>query len=374
MRPCGIPWFAWIALAGAGAAAAVWLLAGGRPAADAERAPDTPRKGRPMPPSINSLECLTINGVKQWILVRSNDTTRPVLLVLHGGPGFAMLPLLHAHNAALEDHFVVVNWDQRGAGRSYSRSVPAASMTFRQLLDDLRELTRRLKARFGRDRIVLLGHSFGTMLGLSAVKEHPEDYQAYVAVGQVIGPIANEIAMYDWALRRARAAGNARAVRELTRIGRPNKDGRYAHDGPGGADPYDTAEYWTGYFGGSLYGKRGGGEIETWLLEQPVYRGRWGRKWRAGLAFSGKVLDDPAAWRLDFRTSVPEVRVPAYFLQGRHDYETPAPLVEAYAAALKAPRKELVWFEKSAHFPFYEQSAEFNRALVRVLKTSPRRK
>jgi pimeloyl-ACP methyl ester carboxylesterase len=318
--------------------------------------------------SINSLESLTINGVKQWVLIQSNDTTKPVLLILHGGPGYAFLPLFHGFNKGLENHFIVVNWDQRGAGRSYSPKIPASSMTLRQLLADLEEVTRYLKKRFHRKKIYLLGHSFGTVLGLSAVKKHPENYHAYIAVGQVVGPIPNEIAMYDWTLRQAIRGKNSRAVKELKMIGRPDEEGQYPDKGPEGADPYETAESWMRYFGGELYKKHDSTEIDRWLLEQPEYRGKWGKKWRAGIPFSKKILTDPAAWTLDFRKAVKKVNLPVFFLQGRHDYETPAPLVKEYATTLKAPRKKLIWFENSAHFPFYEESSAFNKALVNVVK------
>jgi pimeloyl-ACP methyl ester carboxylesterase len=323
-----------------------------------------------MAPQINSLEPLSINGVEQWVQIRSNDSTLPVLLILHGGPGYAIMPLFHGFNAALEDDFVVVNWDQRGAGRSFRPRIPPASMTLRQFLDDLHVLTLHLKRRFEQERIYLLGHSFGTMLGLSAAKTHPGDYHAFVGVGQVIGPIINEITTYEWALRTARGEGNADAVRELERIGRPDGNGEYPGQGPDGASSYDVTDKWMEYFGGDLYHKHSTSEIEEWMRCQPVYQGKWWKKWLRGLDFSNRIWDDPAAWTLDFRRSVTSVDVPAYFLQGRHDYDTPWPLVEAYARTLQAPEKKLIWFEQSSHFPFYEESDRFNRAMVEVVKAN----
>jgi pimeloyl-ACP methyl ester carboxylesterase len=319
---------------------------------------------------IDSLEALTINGVKQWILIQSRDTTQPILLVLHGGPGYAMLPLLRGCNPALEDDFVVVNWDQRGAGRSYSRRVPEDSMTLKQFLADLQALTLQLLKRFRRRKIYLLGHSFGSMLGLSAAKSHPENYFAYIGVGQVIGPIVNEIAMYEWTLQEAKRQGNVRAGKELKQIGHPDRQGRYPNEGPDGADPYETAAGWMRYFGGDLHRKHGSAEIDDWLLAQPAYRGNWGTRWEEGLVFSRTIFNDDAAWQLDFRKSVPSVDIPVFFLHGHHDQDTPWPLVQQYVPTLKAPRKELIWFEKSAHFPFYEQGKEFHQKMVKVVKAS----
>jgi pimeloyl-ACP methyl ester carboxylesterase len=323
-----------------------------------------------MPRPINTLEAVPINGVRQWVLLQSRDTSLPVLLVLHGGPGYAILPLFHGFNAALEDDFVVVNWDQRGAGRSYSREVPRSSMTLRQFLDDVRALAVYLKERFRQPKIYVLGHSFGTVLGLLAVQRHPDDYHAYVGVGQVVGIAQNEITMYEWVLRRAEEEHHARATKDLRRIGHPDAAGQYPGTGPRGADPYDVAEHWMAYFGGELYGKRDSAEVTDWLLRQSEYHGRWGRKWLKGLAFSARLFDEPALWGLDFRKAVTAVATPVYFLQGRHDYDTPAPLVADYAPTLAAPRNELIWFERSAHFPFYEQADDFNRCLVQVVKAS----
>lgn len=109
--------------------------------------------------SIDSLEKVTLGGIAQWILLQGNDTSQPVLLVLHGGPGYAMLPLFHEYNRELEDHFIVVNWDQRGAGRSYNRGIRSASMTLARFLSDAHELTDLLKQRFAQNKIYVLGHS-----------------------------------------------------------------------------------------------------------------------------------------------------------------------------------------------------------------------
>jgi len=323
-----------------------------------------------MPKSLSSLEELNINGVEQWIQIQSKDSTQPILLILHGGPGYAMMPLFHHRNAVLEDHFIVVNWDQRGAGRSYRRTIPKKSMTFQQFLDDLNALTQILKQRFRRQRIYLLGHSWGTMMGLSAAKAHPKDYYAFVGVGQVVGPIINEIVMYEWELGEARRQNHKKAIRELTLIGHPDQFGEYPGKGPGGADPYDISDYWMGYFGGDLYGKHGTDQIDNWMLNQPVYLGKWGTKWINGNDFSKRVWDDDDAWKLDFRQSVTTLDIPAFFLHGRHDYDTPGSLVQAYVPTLDAPQKELIWFENSAHFPFYEESERFNQIMIDVVKKS----
>ena len=307
---------------------------------------------------INSLEEITLGGIEQWILIQGNDEENPILLVLHGGPGYAMMPLLHLKNSELENHFIVVNWDQRGAGKSYSPDIPEDSMTLEQFVSDAHELTETLKTRFGREKIYLLGHSLGTVLGIFLIEQYPDDYYAFVGVGQVVDVIENEQLSYDFALREAIADNNQEAIDELERVGRPNDDGEYnADDGP------DVTMEWVGYYGGDLYGKTSTDEIEEAILNSEIYAGDE-EKIQAGWDFSGLIFYDMNLWYLDFREDVTSVDVPVYFFTGRHDYDTPFELVEKYFPVLDAPIKEIVWFENSAHFAFYEEPDKFNAMMI----------
>src|SRR5512133_1151609 len=140
--------------------------------------------GEPLPGSVASLERVRLGGVEQAILVRGADRTRPVVLFLHGGPGMPAMFLAHAWQRPLEDDFVVVQWDRRGTGKS-RHGVPSDSLGVRRVLDDLHELTALLRARFGGGRVLLVGHSWGSYLGLLAVRERPDDYLAFVGTGQM---------------------------------------------------------------------------------------------------------------------------------------------------------------------------------------------
>ena len=308
--------------------------------------------------SIDSLEKITLGGVVQWILIQSNDVANPVLLVLHGGPGYAMMPLLHENNGELEDHFIVVNWDQRGAGKSYSPDIPEESMTLEQFVSDAHELTEVLKARFDQERIYLMGHSLGTVLGMLLIEAYPDDYFGFVGVGQVVDVIENEQLSYDFALSEAQADENTEAIEALNEIGRPDEDGWYSDD-----SGYDVTMEWVGYYGGDLVGKTSTEEIEDAILNSEIYA-EDGEKIENGWAFSQTIFSDEALWYLDFRTQVTQVDVPVYFFTGRHDYDTPFELVEEYYDVLDAPIKEIVWFEHSAHFPFYEEPARFDEMMI----------
>lgn len=125
--------------------------------------------GDPVGGSIATLEPVPIGGMEQWLLIRGRHSANPVLLWLHGGPGASEMPVVPHYNRALEEEFVVVHWDQRGAGKSNPRDFDESTMTFERFVQDAHELTRHLKRRFGKKKIYLLGHSWGSHLGLVAV-------------------------------------------------------------------------------------------------------------------------------------------------------------------------------------------------------------
>jgi len=308
--------------------------------------------------AIDSLETISLGGVKQSILLQSKDISKPILLVLHGGPGFAMMPLLHQYNEILENHFIVVNWDQRGAGKSYSPSIHSRSMTLNQFMADAYELTQTLKTRFNREKIFLLAHSSGTILSTILAKNFPEDYYALANVGQVVDLIENEQLGYDFALDEAFKDNNTQAIKELQTINRPDEDGEYTDD-----SGYDTTIKWISYYGGELYTKSGSEEIEEFLLESDIYSNEQ-NKLIAGWSFSQTLFNDEDIWYLDFRESVNSIDVPIYFFTGRHDMDTPSSLVEEYYNILSTPTKEMIWFENSSHFPFYEEPEKFNDLLI----------
>jgi pimeloyl-ACP methyl ester carboxylesterase len=152
---------------------------------------------------IKCLEAVVLGGDKQWISIRSSDLHNPVLLFVHGGPGSAEIALVRKFNPRLENSFTVVVWDQRGAGKSYSAGADTAKMNIGQFLSDLIELTTFLKSRFEQERIYLVGHSWGSVLGVLAVQAHPEDYLAYIGIGQIVNMYANESLCYRFTMDEA---------------------------------------------------------------------------------------------------------------------------------------------------------------------------
>jgi pimeloyl-ACP methyl ester carboxylesterase len=180
-----------------------------------------PRSEVSVPPSgIESLEAVELGGVRQWILIRGEDRTKPVLLWLHGGPGSPTMPMAHRYDRELLEHFVVVHWDQRGAGKSFDPALRPEDLTPERYIEDTHQLIQHLQGRLGAERVYLVGHSWGTLVGVEVVRRYPELVRAYVGMGQVLG-IESFRMGYAELMEQAHAAGDADALRDLEALGPP---------------------------------------------------------------------------------------------------------------------------------------------------------
>ena len=322
-------------------------------------APIKDASGKIVPGSIASLERIKLGGVDQGVLIRGVSVDNPVLLYLHGGTGTSELGMVRQHNVpALEQHFTVVVWDQRGAGISYAARSPESRMTVEQFIADVHELTLLLCQRFGKSKIYLMGHSWGSALGVLTVQRFPDLYLAYVGVGQVVNMREGERLSYAWALSQAEQAGDTRSVAKLKAIGSPPYHGNFR-------SKLMTQHRMLGKYGGEVHGNRNGGTFillhglllsteYSWIDRINVFRG----------IFANMRLMWPKILDVDLMKQASELEVPVYFLEGRYDYEAPATLAESYFQMLKAPRKELIWFEQSAHFVNTEEAERFNRFFI----------
>jgi pimeloyl-ACP methyl ester carboxylesterase len=328
----------------------------------ARTAPIRDARGNPVPGSIAALEMPTIGGVKQSVLLRGRSVKNPVLLFLHGGPGTSELGMVRVHNMpALEQHFTVAVWDQRGAAKSFAAIEPRSAINVEQLVSDAHELTLALCERFEQDKIFLVGHSWGSLLGALTASRYPERYHAYVGFGQVADMLEGERLSYQWTLEQAEKAGDTRSVAKLRAIGPPPY-----------AEPMRpkvvTQRAILAKYGGEVHGNANGGMfiLLGCLLRASEY------SWRDRInLFRGVFATMDLMWKpilsINLFEQVPELKVPVYFLLGRHDQEAPSVLAARYFEALRAPRKALAWFERSAHFMNVEEADAFNRFFVERL-------
>jgi pimeloyl-ACP methyl ester carboxylesterase len=305
---------------------------------------------------------VTIGGSAQWILERSMDHDSPILLFVHGGPGTSQLTANRRRTKSLEQVFTVVDWDQRGAGKSYAAIRAVDRMTIAQFVADTLELSRRLLDEHERQRLVLVGHSWGSVVGALAVAAAPDLFAAYVGVGQVSNMLEGERLSYQWTLGRAREAGDRRAVRALEAMGCPPYAGDWQRH------TVRQRRYLARY-GGEMYRRRTGAMAT--VLGNLAFSSEYSLKDRAnyfrGILGSMRLLW-PELMTVNLFTQVPRVDVPVFLFEGRHDWEVPSILAATYFDELDAPSKQLVWFEQSAHLPNAEETDRYNEHLRRTVR------
>ena len=314
--------------------------------------PFTDGQGRVVPGSIATMEMIELGGVRQSVWLRGRDVKAPALVLLHGGPGASESALFRQYDAALEDHFLIVYWEQRGTGRSYHADIPRSSMTIDRMVRDLDELVDHVRSRFGKDRVVLLGHSWGTILGTLYAQHHPEKVSVYVGIAQIADFSEGERASLAWAIGQAESRGDARALNAL----------RALAPAPGSVDDELALGRWVERLGGYLRGGLSTGKL-IWTALRSDEAGlmdliRFGK----GNRFSLEALR-PQYTRVDL-TRFRCFEVPVVFMLGRHDWHVPAVLAARYFDVIEAPSKRLVWFEHSAHDPPFEEPDAFVRAML----------
>lgn len=315
--------------------------------------------GKPLPGSIATLETVELNDSQQWISIRGENSGKPVLLFLAGGPGGSQLVAARRSLAELEKHFVVVNWEQPGSGKSFN-AVPHSQLTPDRYIEDGRVLVDYLRQRFQQDRVYVLGESWGSALGIMMAQRYPELFHAFIGTGQMVAFLENDTVCYEWALNHAVEQGNSAKVTQLQKQGPP------PYYGPGtalkeSAFLMDTFNYMNANPAIS------GGGFNTFADLAGSEYGIWDKvNWLRGVIDTMDVVY-PQLWEVDFRQSATHLEVPAYFLIGRHDINAPVYLTEAYYEMLDAPIKRLIWFEHSGHNPWVNEADAFVETVVNTV-------
>ena len=318
--------------------------------------------GNSLPNSIAALEKVNLGGSHQWISIRGKDSRNPVLLFLAGGPGGTQLVTQRRALAGLEDRFVVVNWEQPGAGKSFD-AIDRSKLTVDRYITDAHELVLNLRQRFCKEKVYVLGESWGSALGIMVVQRYPELFQAFIGTGQMVAFLENDRICYNFALRLAQERGDTKQVTKLNQQGPPPY---YGSDVALKSAAYlsETFNYMNknsaivnsgfntlGDLAGSEYGLYDKVNFVRGLLDT------------FGIVYQ-------QLWDVDFRKQALHLEVPIYFLIGRHDVNAPPQLTEEYFNLLTAPQKELIWFERSGHNPWINESDKFVDTIVNQILSS----
>ena len=301
----------------------------------------------------------TLGGARQVVNVRGADRANPILVFVHGGPAAPEMPVSWAFQRPWEDYFTVVQWDQRGAGKSFPLNDPKAlapTLKPERYRDDTIELIELLRARYGQRKVFLMGHSWGSIVGLSVAAKRPDLLYAYIGMGQVIDFRENERVGFEWTLERARKAGDAEAVRELEAL-KP-------YPGPGAfdIDKMSTERKWSIHFGGLAAGRSDANFYFHAPRLSPEYSAADRQALDDGSGFTITTMF-PQLAGVSFE-QVNRLGVPVIMLLGRQDYTTPSSITADWMGRLKAPSKTIVWFEHSAHLPMIEEPGRVLAALL----------
>jgi pimeloyl-ACP methyl ester carboxylesterase len=319
------------------------------------------------PDGIDERRFVRIGGIEQWITIRGQNRDNPALLILHGGPGAAIAaPRLFL---AWEHDFTVIQWDQRGAGKSYSRSKAAPSIDL--MVQDALEVCEYARSRLHKNKVILVGHSWGSVLGVRAVKARPDLFDAYVGTGQIVNMQRNEVAAYAGVLAKARARGDRNGVDALEKSGSPP----YRQIRQMGLQRRWAIQYEPGlrYVPGD--GQRG---LVVDLLTVPDYSLKdivnYFRGVIGGDDFYGQTLDG-LMMRVDLPALGTDFSVPVFIVEGAEDDVTPAALARAYFEQITAPRKAFLLIPDAGHMALLTRSDDFLKFLlanVRPLAAAPR--
>lgn len=301
--------------------------------------------------SISELVKVELNGRNQWISLRGGDKDKPILLFLAGGPGGTQMAAVRHELSELEKNFLVVNWDQAGSGKSYYAE-DIKGITIETYIQDGYELTKYLTNRFGKEKIYLVGESWGSGLGIFLIERYPEYYYSFIGTGQMIDFLETEKIDYNKAIEIAETNNDYKVLKKLKENGAPP------------------------YYGKDLVWKSASylNYLSQYMASNPSIKNSGYNTFRDILSSEYGIIDKvnffrgiiktfnhvyPQLYNIDLRKEYTNIDVPVYFFLGRHDINAPTFLVEEYFELLEAPRKEIIWFENSGHSPWINESDRF---------------
>lgn len=309
--------------------------------------------------SIAALEEIELGGAPQTILLRGHDVESPILLYVHGGPGASQMPIAPGYSDQLEKHFLVVHWDQKGAGASCV-DTDWEELSLDRTVSDTIELIEYLTDRFGQEKVVLVGHSWGSIVGAQTAHQRPDLLHAYVGVGQLVHGARNEQVSYAWTTGEAIRRGDDEARADLATVSPP-----YANN-----TALEVQRQWLYRYGGAIHDIAGASWILWPVAFGPEYtlatRLRYGDCIRRSLdQLWGEVKE------VDLFRDVPDLEIPLFLITGQHDWNTPSVLAKAWANKLTAPSVDIFSLDDTGHFIPIEAPAAFQRVLIdRVLPTT----
>jgi pimeloyl-ACP methyl ester carboxylesterase len=312
--------------------------------------------------SVSEKIWVKIGGISQGMFIRGKNINNPVILYVHGGPAFPNYFLIDKYRPGLEENFTVCYWEQRGGGLSYSSEVTPESMNFDQLAKDAIEVSNYLCKRFGKSKIYLMAHSGGSPFAIMAAARAPELYYAYIGIAQITRQSESEKAAYKFMFEKYTADGNVKALTELKKY--PVMD----------SDKYilpfyksmirDKSMHELGI--GTMHSMKSvikGVFIPVWMCKAYTLHEKI-NIWYSKFSFIKKTKLIDELFAADIPQTVPELKIPVYFISGKYDLTVNHNLTALYLRQLKAPVKGFYTFTESAHSPIFEEPGRFKEVLL----------
>ncbi|ULQ53986.1 alpha/beta fold hydrolase [Flavihumibacter fluvii] len=303
------------------------------------------------PVSIKTM--LDIGGEKQYVEITGASDKEPVILFIHGGPGWPQIPQLRYFNSAITQSFILATWDQRGCGLSYLNNPSPLNMTLHQIVEDAHQLTQYLLKKFHKKKIILAGYSWGSIVGVELALRYPQDYSAYIGIAQVINVKEGMAISQKWLTGRATEKGDINTLKTIAQL--------QMHDTVlciTNLDCFMKQYELVNSYHGAVFNPDTEKESEKAIsaaLDYSAY------DWMKGFNYSARLLEKDM-FATDFR-NVRKLEVPVYLFLGRHDWNVPSVLAEAFLNNLDAPHKEIIWFENSGHGIPEEEPQKFNSVI-----------
>jgi len=314
-------------------------------------------------PGIDLMETVTIGGISQALYFRGEDIQNPVILFIHGGPGQPEMVFLHKFQYELEKEYTVVQWDQRNSGKTFFMNDPETvlkTLSFEQSLKDAHEVTQYIKQKLNKNQIIVLGHSWGSVIGTALVQTYQHDYIAYISLGQVVNFRENERMGFDKLLNAANAKGNKKDIAAIKSLA------------PYPLETYDE-------------------KLKEKLLNVRTYQAKYGLA-EGSVKFLLAVMSSPHYSLKDkgyfgkdvLRYQEPIMRflfnecdvrdfgtsydIPVFYIMGEQDFTTPYIAAKEYFGEITAPQKAFFSFSDAGHFVMMDNKTEFCRVLLKEIK------
>jgi proline-specific peptidase len=302
-------------------------------------------------------EYVLINGIKQYFFHISN-TNKEVIIMLHGGPGSPNSYLAYHHQPYL-NFCNVVYYDQRGAGKTQLKNkTKPENISIDILIDDLKQTIQHIKGKYETDRVFLLGHSWGTMLGKQYIIKHPTDVAGYIGHGQVISTATQDRSWYEYLKKATLQSGKKSDIKKIDSINKnyPNIS----------RDEFTKATFLIGSLG-YKYGYKTNDWIKI-LRKSPIMTFRDMLQMARGGKSTQKLIRE-VFYQYDIR-NVTEYQVPVYYVLGRQDEWTSSTIAAEYFDSIQAPKKKLYWIEKAGHMTDTDNPSDFFNTIKEIITQS----